>query len=62
MYELELLNKMVYTPFTFYRLFTAICISLGIWVDIKLLWMVIYEYKKRGDGEKYLKYGKKLVP
>ena len=45
-----------------YRLIDAFFIFCGLYADSKLFWMIIYEYKKEGDGEKYLKYGKKLVP
>lgn len=62
MSDIELLKYMITSPFTFERLITAIFGGLGIWMDIRLLWMVIYEYRKKDDGEKYLKYGKKLVP
>lgn len=63
MYELELLNQIIYSPFTIERLFMAVCCSLGIWVDMKLLWVLIYQIKYGGDaGENYLRYGKKLAP
>jgi len=45
-----------------YRLIQAFFIICGLYADSKLFWMVIYEYKNKDDGEKYLKYGKKLVP
>lgn len=44
------------------NIMTAFFIVCGIYADSKLLWMIIYEIKNKGDGEKYLKYGKKLVP
>jgi hypothetical protein len=62
MYELDLIQQMIYSPFSIERLITGVFGGLGIWLDIRLLWMVIYEYRKKGDGEKYLKYGKKLSP
>jgi len=60
MYELDLIQQMIYSPFSIERLIMGVFGGLGIWLDIRLLWMVIYEYRKKGDGEKYLKYGKKL--
>ena len=40
----------------------ALFIMCGLWSIAVLLKMLICEIKKKGDGEKYLKYGKKLVP
>jgi len=41
-----------------YNYITSFFIMCGIWAITRLLKMVIYEYKKKGDGEKYLKNGK----
>lgn len=40
---------------TIYTLFQAFWIMAGLWLDAKLAWMVIYEFKNPGDGEKYLR-------
>lgn len=43
------------------KLFTSIMIMLGLWVISKLFWMVVYEYRWRGAGEDYLRYGKEFT-
>lgn len=39
------------SPFEYIR---GLFIILGFYVNAKLFWMVIYEIKNKGDGEKYL--------
>lgn len=39
---------------TIYTLFQATWIILGLWVDCKLLWMVIYELLEKDAGMKYM--------
>jgi hypothetical protein len=41
--------------------FEAFWVTAGIIVIGKLFWMVVYEYKYKGAGEDYLRYGKKFV-
>lgn len=42
--------------FTFYNIFQAIMIILGFWLDAKLMWMCIYQYRYGGNyGERYIK-------
>jgi hypothetical protein len=60
--DLSFLEYLIYQPFNLWRLLQALFISLGIWVDIKLLWMLIYEVKYGNNmGEIYFLYGKKEV-
>lgn len=40
---------------TIYTLWQAFWIVMGMWMDAKLLWMCIHEFKNKGDGEKYLR-------
>jgi len=40
---------------TLSTLFQSFWIVMGLWVDCKLLWMVIYECLEKGAGEKYMK-------
>lgn len=42
-------------PITPYTLWQAFWIMAGLWVDSKLAWMCIYEWRNPGDGEKYLR-------
>jgi hypothetical protein len=39
---------------TIYTLFQSTWIVLGLWVDCKLLWMVIYECLEKDAGMKYM--------
>jgi len=43
-----------------YNYFQAIMIIAGMYVNAKLFWMVVYEFKY-GTGEEYLIGGKKLA-
>lgn len=43
------------------RYYEAVFITLGIIAIGKLFWMVVYEYRWRGAGEDYLRYGKKFT-
>lgn len=36
-------------------LFQSFWIVAGMWMDAKLFWMCIHEFKKRGNGLKYLR-------
>lgn len=40
---------------TIYTLWQAFWIIAGMWVDAKLFWMCVHEFKNRGDGLKYLR-------
>jgi hypothetical protein len=40
---------------TIYTLWQASWIIAGMWMCSKYAWMCIYEIKKPGDGEKYLR-------
>jgi len=42
-------------------LFSSIMIMLGLFAVAKIFWMVVYEYRWRGAGDDYLRYGKKFV-
>ena len=42
-------------PITPQTLFEATWIMAGIYIDARLCWMVIYEYKCKDDGMKYLR-------
>jgi len=44
-----------------YRLIQGCFIFAGLWADMRLLKMVIYEWKNKGGGEKYLRYGSKAI-
>jgi len=40
---------------TLKTLFEAVWIIAGLWMLSKLAWMNIYEFRKKGDGEKYFR-------
>ena len=45
-----------------FRIIQAIFIFGGLWVDSKLLWLLIYEIRYyKGAGEDYWYYGKEYV-
>lgn len=43
-----------------YRIIPASFIYAGLYVDMRLLKMVYYEFKNEGDGDLYLRYGSKF--
>lgn len=62
MSDFDTLLFMINSPFTIQRLFIAVWVALGIFMDIKLFWMVVYQWKYGGDaGREYLRYGKNFL-
>jgi hypothetical protein len=56
-----MLEELLYPLNNLDKTFTSIMIMLGLFVDGKLFWMVVYEYRWRGAGDDYLRYGKKFI-
>ena len=58
---LNMMDALLYPLNNLDKAFTSIMIMLGLFVDAKLFWMVVYEYRWKGAGDDYLRYGKKFV-
>lgn len=52
---------LLYPFYNLNKLATSIIIMLGLWAISKLFWMVVYEYRWKGAGDDYLRYGKEFT-